>query len=75
MAFSDEQGVLKDQRRFFSVDYIDEDGDQCIKHVLATPEEIQNLMSEFAKRRTTAVIYEISSDVVSSEHVQLKQLG
>ena len=60
-----------DQRRFFSIDYVDEDGDQCIKHVLATPEEIEELFREFTRRGMRAAAYEISHSDVNSRYAQI----
>jgi hypothetical protein len=45
---------------FWSVEYTDEDGDLNIKHAVATPIEMAELMDEFIKRGLSAKAYMIN---------------
>jgi hypothetical protein len=64
------------QKAFYSIEYIDSDGDLVIKHKFMTQEEANGLIEGFAKNRMKATINRLSDfhSVVSSGYeFQLKE--
>lgn len=66
-------------RHFYSVEYLDEDGDPVIVHRVMSEAEAEELIGEFAARGITAAINRLSghdSGTVSSSDVEkLLEMG
>jgi hypothetical protein len=48
-------------KRFYSIEYVDEDGDQVIKHGFMTPTEAEELHRQFLVRGIRSSINDLSS--------------
>jgi len=47
-------------RRFYVIDYVDEEGEQNVKHVLLEPEEAMKLVEKMAKSGIQGSVYDLS---------------
>jgi hypothetical protein len=56
-------------KKFWSVEYVDGEGEQVIKHVYMTDEESSMLITEFAKQGFSAVAHQLSAGVSLEENV------
>lgn len=66
---------MRSPKKFWSVEYKDDDGDLVTTNVVATKEEMERLMEEFACRGTKAVAYDLSPPAVISGNEPPKQMG
>jgi predicted restriction endonuclease len=55
-------------KKFWSVEYIDNEGEQVVKHVYMTDEESSMLITEFAKQGFSAIAHQLSADVSLKEN-------
>lgn len=58
-------------QRFYVIDYVDEEGEQVVKHALMEPEEARQLVEETAKRGISGSVADLSPQEplpVISEH-------
>lgn len=62
---------MTDTRKFWSIEYIDEDGDLITTNILATTEEMKKLMDEFARRGMKAETHDLSPPAVNSSNALL----
>jgi hypothetical protein len=47
---------------FWSLEYIDDEGETVIKHMVATPSQMKNMIDKFANQGVSAKAYQIKVD-------------
>lgn len=47
-------------KKFYSIEYIDDEGDKNIKHALLDSESVLKICEEFAQRGIIAAVYDLS---------------
>jgi hypothetical protein len=66
-------------KRLYTIDYIDEEGEQNVKHALLEPAEAEKLMEEMARHGIQGTVCDISpkpaTPPVMSEHEEVPQLA
>lgn len=66
-------------KRFYIIDYIDEEGEQNVKHALLEPEEAKELVEEMARNGIQGTVCDISpqpaAPPVMSEHEEVPRLA
>lgn len=53
-------------RRFYVVEYVDEEGDQVVKHVLLEPEEAAKLIENMAKKGVMGSVSDLTQQPETS---------
>ncbi len=56
-------------RRFHSIEYVDDEGDQVVRHAMMTSAEAQQLLEEFAARGVAVTIHDLTPAAVDAAAV------
>lgn len=56
-------------KRFHSIEYVDDEGEQVVKHAMLTPDEAWQLVQEFAARGASVAVHDLTPPQVSEAAV------
>ena len=65
---------MKEELKFWSIEYTDMDGDLITTNGVATKAEMDTIMGKFAEFGIRAVAHQISSPIVNSSNDPIKSL-
>ena len=57
------------RKRFYSIEYVDDEGDTVVRHAMMTREEAGRLLAEFASRGVPATVNDLTPEQVDAAAV------
>lgn len=54
-------------RKFYSIEYVDDEGDSVIRHAILEPDEAEKLVSEMTKNGIHGCVHDLSPQISGDE--------